>query len=244
VDPPHPGLGLTVASTVGFWILGAAWGLVLALPVARRAGRVIPAARASTLALGEGRPVVATGPCARWIARARRVRPGRNVGAVTRVVRSFTGRRRARAIDAGMARDLPVAIDLLAVAVGAGCTPYLALDVAARWAPASIAAPMAGVLRSCALGSSFDVALQEAAHGTPLFRPVADALLSSERLGVPVGPVLARLADEERTALRRAAETHARRIPVRLLFPLVFLVLPAFVLLTVVPGLAAGLGRL
>jgi hypothetical protein len=27
-------------------------------------------------------------------------------------------------------------------------------------------------------------------------------------------------------------------------FPLVFLVLPAFVLLTVVPGLAAGLGRL
>jgi len=44
--------------------------------------------------------------------------------------------------------------------------------------------------------------------------------------------------------LRRAAEAHARRIPVRLLFPLVFLVLPAFVLLTVVPGLAAGLGRL
>jgi hypothetical protein len=31
---------------------------------------------------------------------------------------------------------------------------------------------------------------------------------------------------------------------VRLLFPLVFLVLPAFVLLTVVPGLAAGLSRL
>jgi tight adherence protein C len=69
-------------------------------------------------------------------------------------------------------------------------------------------------------------------------------LLTTERLGVPVGPVLARLAEEDRTALRRAAEAHARRIPVRLLFPLVFLVLPAFVLLTVVPGLAASLGRL
>jgi tight adherence protein C len=75
-------------------------------------------------------------------------------------------------------------------------------------------------------------------------RALADALLATDRLGVPVGPVLARLAHEERTALRRAAEAHARRIPVRLLFPLVFLVLPAFVLLTVVPGLAAGLGRL
>ena len=77
-----------------------------------------------------------------------------------------------------------------------------------------------------------------------MLRPLADALLASDRLGAPVGPVLARLAAEERTALRRRAEAHARRVPVRLLFPLVFLVLPAFVLLTVVPGLAAGLGRL
>jgi tight adherence protein C len=73
---------------------------------------------------------------------------------------------------------------------------------------------------------------------------LSDALLASDRLGAPVGPVLARLAAEERTALRRQAEAHARRVPVRLLFPLVFLILPAFVLLTVVPGLAAGLGRL
>ena len=93
-------------------------------------------------------------------------------------------------------------------------------------------------------GVSFEAALDDAARSTPALRPVADALLASDRLGAPVGPVLARLAEEERTALRRRAEANARRIPVRLLFPLVFLVLPAFVLLTVVPGLAAGLGRL
>ncbi len=91
---------------------------------------------------------------------------------------------------------------------------------------------------------SFEAALDDAARTTPLLRPLCDALLASDRLGAPVGPVLARLAAEERTALRRRAEAHARRVPVRLLFPLVFLVLPAFVLLTVVPGLAAGLGRL
>jgi tight adherence protein C len=143
-----------------------------------------------------------------------------------------------------VARELPVAIDLLGVAVGAGCTPYLAVDVAARWSPDPLAQVFREVLRRCSLGLDFEAALDTTTRGTPRLRPLADALLASDRLGVPVGPVLARLADEDRTALRRAAEAHARRIPVRLLFPLVFLVLPAFVLLTVVPGLAAGLGRL
>jgi tight adherence protein C len=165
-------------------------------------------------------------------------------GMIGRVVGSLVGRRRGRATDADVARDVPVVLDLLGVAVGAGCTPYLAVEVAARWSPASVGAPLAGVLRACALGVSFESALGDAARATPLLEPVAGALLASDRLGVPVGPVLARLAEEERTALRRRAEGRARRIPVRLLFPLVFLVLPAFVLLTVVPGLAAGLGRL
>ena len=153
--------------------------------------------------------------------------------------------RRAAGADAALARELPVAVDLLGVAVGAGCTPYLAVEVAARWSPA-----IGGRRRSptcCARarsGSTSRRALDAAARATPRLRPLADALLATDRLGCPVGPVLARLAEEERTALRRAAEAHARRIPVRLLFPLVFLVLPAFVLLTVVPGLAAGLGRL
>ena len=150
----------------------------------------------------------------------------------------------ARSVDAELARELPVALDLLGVAVGAGCTPYLAVEVAARWSPAPVAAAFDQVMRSCTLGLDFESALDAMARATPRLRPVSDALLATDRLGVPVGPVLARLAEEDRTALRRAAETHARRIPVRLLFPLVFLVLPAFVLLTVVPGLAAGLGRI
>jgi tight adherence protein C len=137
-----------------------------------------------------------------------------------------------------------VALDLLGVAVGAGCTPYLAIEVAVHWAPARVAAAFADVVRSCSLGFDLESALDATARATPQLRPLADALLATDRLGVPVGPVLARLAEEDRTTLRRVAEAHARRVPVRLLFPLVFLVLPAFVLLTVVPGLAAGLGRL
>jgi tight adherence protein C len=77
----------------------------------------------------------------------------------------------------------------------------------------------------------------------PELRGLADALLASDRLGAPVGPALARLATEERAALRRRAEAHARRVPVRMLFPLVFLVLPAFGLLTLAPALLSGFAR-
>jgi tight adherence protein C len=222
------------------WLIGAAWGLLGATPIARRAGRVGVAARVASLSSGSAHP-------------ARRARRGRLVPAWlrahaldpgVRVVTAFTTRRRARAADLAVRREVPVAIDLLAVAVGAGCTPYLAVEVAARWSPAPLAGAFADVLRSCGLGLDFEAALDARARATPALRSLADALLASDRLGVPVGPVLARLADEHRRALRRAAEAHARRIPVRLLFPLVFLVLPAFVVLTVVPGVAAGLGRL
>jgi tight adherence protein C len=200
-------------STLRFWFVGAIWGLIAAVPLARRARRVEPAARAARLG-------------------------------VRRVLGSMRARVRARAHDAALARELPVVLDLLGVAVGAGCTPYLAVEVAVQWSPPLTSAALAAVPRACSLGIGFEGALDDAARAERSLHPLADALLASDRLGAPVGPVLARLADEERTALRRRAEAHARRIPVRLLFPLVFLVLPAFVLLTVVPGLAAGLGRL
>ena len=220
------------------WCIGTAWGATLAWPLALRAARVDVAVRAATLSVT---PCAATRARRSW-GPLTRVRDGD--GAIGRVVGSLLSRRGARAADRVLARELPVAIDLLGVAVGAGCTPYLAVEVAARWSPPPVAAAFGDVLRSCALGLDFESALDATARSTPRLRPLADALLATDRLGVPVGPVLARLAEEDRTALRRAAEAHARRIPVRLLFPLVFLVLPAFVLLTVVPGLAAGIGRL
>ena len=64
------------------------------------------------------------------------------------------------------------------------------------------------------------------------------------RYGVPLLPGLERTGLELRLDRRRAAELDARRVPVRLLAPLVTCVLPAFALLTVVPLLAASLEAL
>ncbi|MEX1006488.1 MAG: type II secretion system F family protein [Acidimicrobiia bacterium] len=222
-------------------LLGIAWGALAAVPFAARARRATLAQR---LGLPGREPVARRHLQLLGGARSLIRRALDATGPVGRVVRGLGARRRARRADAALERELPVALDLLGVAVGAGCTPYLAVDVASRWASPTVASSFRSVLGACTLGASFEAALDDAARTAPRLRPLADALLASDRLGAPVGPALAPLAAEERAALRRRAEAHARRVPVRLLFPLVFLVLPAFVLLTVIPGLAAGLSRL
>ncbi len=245
VDPPdRPSRGMTVA-----WILGIAWGGMCASPFVTRGRRAGVGSRINLLR-GELAPERAHGRARRFPGLDRLRSPGLPAwvrvpaDSVLRVVHSFTARRCVSAEEAALARELPVVVDLLGVAVAAGCTPYLAVDVAVRWGPPRAANALSPVLRACALGTGFESALEAAAADSPALRGMVDALLASDRLGAPVGPQLARLADEERAALRRRAETHARRVPVKLLFPLVFLVLPAFVLLTVVPGLVAGLQRI
>jgi pilus assembly protein TadC len=57
--------------------------------------------------------------------------------------------------------------------------------------------------------------------------------------GTDPGGIIEQIAVEARRDRQRRAEVAARRVPVRLLFPLVTCILPAFGLLTVVP-LVAG----
>jgi tight adherence protein C len=135
-------------------------------------------------------------------------------------------------------------IDLLQVALGSGCTPRQAVEVGTRWGPTQTAAALGGALDGTRLGLALGDALGLAAQQHPALAPLVDVLIVSERLGAPAGVALARLSEETRADLRRAAEAGARTLPVKLLFPLVFLVLPAFGLLTVVPALLRALERL
>ena len=227
-------------SSAAPFLVGAAWGVLAAAPIALRARRHRVSARLAPL-----RPAdeAKTRPPTR-LALLRRVAAHAPTGAAGRILAAWRARRRARHEDTVLAGELPVTLDLLGVAVEAGCTPYVAVDLARQWAPPAIAARLGGVREACALGASFGDALDALGARAPRLRALADALLASDRLGAPVGPALGRLADEQRAALRRRAESHARRVPVRLLFPLVFVVLPAFGLLTVIPTLLAGFSRL
>ena len=152
------------------------------------------------------------------------------------IVRRYRDRCAAKAVE----QQFALAIDLIGVAVNSGATALHAVEVAALWSPSHVAKRLAIIANTARLGVPFAEALTAEALRTPTLRPLTEALGTAHRLGSPLGPALKRIADEARAAERRRAEARARTVPVRLLFPLVFLVLPAFGLLTVVPALVAG----
>ena len=150
-------------------------------------------------------------------------------------------RRRLQALEAA----LPEVVDLLVLAVEAGCNVPLAVAAAGRRASGPLAAELRRVSAAVARGRRMADVLDDlpGAAGEPT-RPLAALLAGCERYGTPVLPALHRLADEVRVQRRRRAEAAARRVPVLLLFPLVLCVLPAFALLTVAPLIAGALREL
>jgi tight adherence protein C len=140
---------------------------------------------------------------------------------------------------------LPEVIDLLAMVVGAGLNVRLALEAVAPRAPPAFRHALAAQLRRARLGVRLSDALDELPSMLgDAVRPLVAALVATDRYGVPLQPALERLASEARQDRRRRAEAAARRVPVKLLFPLVLCVLPAFALLTVVPVLVGTIGSL
>jgi tight adherence protein C len=65
---------------------------------------------------------------------------------------------------------------------------------------------------------------------------LADSMSAADRYGLPLAPVLDRLSFEAAAARRRQGEADARRLPVRLSFPLVMTTLPSFVLIAIAPA--------
>jgi len=154
-------------------------------------------------------------------------------------------RRRVRRRRAtGVLDELPEAVDLLRLALGSGTSLRVALDAVAPRCGPVIGRGITKVCRRLERGASMSASLSELEGLGDAFGPVLDALRISDERGVPISPLLDRISEDARTARRRRAEEAARRVPIKLLFPLVFCTLPAFGLLTVVPLLAGAMGRL
>ena len=161
------------------------------------------------------------------------------------VLPTVAARREERRTTAAVRSALPEAVDLIRLGIDAGLTPNLALAEAAPWTPPPLGPALDRALDQAASGRPLADALGGLAHdlGEPV-RPLTAALVATERDGAPLAPTLERLALEVRRDRRRRAEEAARRLPVKLLFPLVLCTLPAFALLTLVPLVAGVLSSM
>jgi tight adherence protein C len=140
---------------------------------------------------------------------------------------------------------LPDLVDLLVLASSAGMSLPVAHPRVALHTPAPVGPALAAAHDATLLGRPrADALLAELAPFGDRAHALAHVLVDHLRYGVPLVPGLERTGLELRLDRRRRAELEARRVPVRLLAPLVTCVLPAFALLTVVPLLAASLEAL
>jgi len=155
-------------------------------------------------------------------------------------------RRRTRAAAHKLHAGMADVIDLFAMVLTSGGTIVASLETARSWAPDPYGAAFDWCTRQIQVGRPVSDVLEDLSDRVDVaIRPLAAALIAHTRYGAPIIDNLTRLAHDARLAHRRRAETAARRLPVVMLFPLVVCILPAFILLTVVPVVAdtfAGFG--
>jgi tight adherence protein C len=140
-------------------------------------------------------------------------------------------------------RELPLLLDLLAATSSVGLSGQFALRRAIESTEGPLSEELSDVIRAVDLGARWRDELRSAADQLPLpdLRRAVATMTRAESLGSSLSDALSELATEVREARRSAATERARKAPVKMLFPLVFLVLPAFLLLTVVPVLISAL---
>ena len=152
---------------------------------------------------------------------------------------SRAARRRRALAD----REVPILLDLLATTATAGLSGQLAVRRAAEATEGPLAEALGDMLRRVDLGGRWRDELVGVADrlDLPDLRRAVSVLTRSESIGSTFADALAEIAHDSREARRAVATERARKAPVKMLFPLVFLVLPAFLLLTVVPVLVTTL---
>lgn len=146
----------------------------------------------------------------------------------------FLKRRRQRRMDR-IAYDLPEVVDLMAVLCfsGENLTRALRHSVQAC-GHLSSRAELEVIMEHINLGESTAEALGHAAHHPCReLRRFGRALIRADEYGAPIAETLEELATELRSGRRERGRIKSSRSSVLILFPLVFLILPSFLLLTV-----------
>ena len=152
---------------------------------------------------------------------------------------SFIVRRKAEARLYRIDYDMPELIDLLVVTVEAG----LGLNASLNLAAGRISGPLGEELRICIQEQRMGLTSLQALENmvsrcpTPAMRSFVRAMIQGERLGVSVGQILRSLALEMRKRRRAAAEEKAQKAPLKILFPLIFMIFPAMFVVILGPAL-------
>lgn len=157
--------------------------------------------------------------------------------------RKITQRKRA------ITKALPDALDLLCISVEAGLAFDLALQrVTQKWDD-DLSREFKKVLSDIRLGRTRREALKDLADRTGVedVQTFTAAVIQADQLGVSMSKILRLQSDQMRVRRRQRAEELAQQAPIKMLFPMVFLIFPALfvvILGPAVPRIMSSIGGL
>jgi tight adherence protein C len=136
-------------------------------------------------------------------------------------------------------KGLPDTMDLLTISVEAGLGFDAAVAHVRKNVPGPLSDELGRMLQEMQLGVPRADALRTLADRTDIdeLKAFVLAMIQADIFGVSVAKVLRGQAKELRTKRRQLAEEKAMKVPVKLLFPLIFCILPAMFVVIIGPGI-------
>jgi len=142
--------------------------------------------------------------------------------------------RRSQAIQ----KALPDALDLLMISVEAGLAFDAALAQVARNTRGPLAEEFFRVLQEMQIGTGRVNAMRALADRTDVddLRTFVTAMVQADAFGIPIANVLRTQAKEMRIRRSQRAEERAQKVPVKMLFPLIFFIMPSLFIVVLGPA--------
>jgi tight adherence protein C len=151
------------------------------------------------------------------------------------IMPTFVLHRRATSRLQQVDREMPELVDLLVTTVEAGVAFASALQLVARRVQGPLGQELRVALQEQSMGMTIEEALEHMLDriDSASMRAFVQAILQGQSLGVSIGKILRDLAIDMRSRRRQAAEERAQKAPTKILFPLVFLILPALLIVSI-----------
>jgi tight adherence protein C len=146
--------------------------------------------------------------------------------------------RRIRQRHDEMNRQMPDMIDLLIVTIEAGLGILASMRVAGEQLRDPLGQELRLTLQEQRMGLSVGEAIESLGRRADCenMRIFVRALTQGEKLGVSIGTTMRNLASEMRKRRKAMAEERAQKMPIKMLFPLLFFIFPAIFIVLLVPA--------
>jgi tight adherence protein C len=135
-------------------------------------------------------------------------------------------------------RSMPDVLDILTVSVEAGLGFDAAIGQVTRYGRGPLVGEFARTLQEMQIGLSRVEAMRALAPRTRVteLKTFCSVIVQASELGVPIATVLREQAKEMRLRRRQRAEELAQKVPVKILFPLIFCLFPSLFIIVIGPG--------